>query len=206
MSDLGQGPPPPRLPCEALSLRGSACHERRPQSLREDAPRHTTPATSPPRGGGVSGSGPREGGWAGTPGGDGKWVCTALLRGSPVHGGWRRGGVASLADTQARVPGRGHRPACAVGPSASALLRCWLPLQPRPADALWERGWRVVGGAVPDTHQSAPGGPVAGTRTLLAFPASRPWRGRLGSRSQQGWSSSRRRTFYFPCTKNILLE
>src|SRR5437899_12365187 len=56
MSDLAQGLQPPRLPCEALPLRGSACHERRPQSLREDAPRHTTPATSPPRGCGVSGS------------------------------------------------------------------------------------------------------------------------------------------------------
>ncbi len=188
----------------------SAGHSRSARTPRGTPPQ---PQALPEAAGsrGVSGSGPRAGGLAGTHGGEGAVGLHSVAEGaeasgSPVHGGWRRGGVASLADTQARVPGRGHRPACAVGPSASALLRCWLPLQPRPADALWERGWRVVGGAVPDTHQSAPGGPVAGTRTLLAFPASRPWRGRLGSRSQQGWSSSRRRTFYFPCTKNILLE
>ena len=60
------------------ALRSSACHARRPQSLREDAPRHTTPATSPPRGCGVSGRGPRAGGLAGPPGGDGRWGCTAL--------------------------------------------------------------------------------------------------------------------------------
>jgi len=108
MSALAQGPPPPRLPCEALSLRGSACHERRPQSLREDAPRHTTPATSPPRGGGVSGSGPREGGWAGTPGGDGKWVCTALLRAQELLAPLSMGDGGE----EASRPLLTHRPGC----------------------------------------------------------------------------------------------
>ena len=59
------------------------------------------------------------------------WVMAAMRRRVPCR---HTGPVARARE----------RPAGAVGYSSSALLRCWLHLHPRPADALWERGWRAA--------------------------------------------------------------